>query len=127
AAKVNARHLFRSADIKRVVCFDARQQVEAQGYKVLDKEQEVTVIATSGSSGEAKAAVHTWGNHFYSAQGSNEIIPLTSTDRWLLSLPLYHVSGISITVRCISYGAGLVIVNDSDLMQGIERAKATHI
>ena len=29
-AKINARHLFRSADIKRAVCFDARQQVEAE-------------------------------------------------------------------------------------------------
>ena len=77
----------------------------------MDLEQEVTIIATSGSSGEAKAAVHTWGNHFYSAQGSNEIIPLTSSDRWLLSLPLYHVSGIAIMVRCLLSGAGLVIVN----------------
>ena len=29
AARINARHVFRCADIKRIVCFDARQQVEA--------------------------------------------------------------------------------------------------
>ena len=87
---------FVRADIKRAVCFDARSALEAGQIQDLDLEQEVTIIATSGSSGEAKAAVHTWGNHFYSAQGSNEIIPLTSSDRWLLSLPLYHVSGIAI-------------------------------
>jgi len=130
AAKINARHLFRCADIKRAVCFDARQQVEAGGKpKDLDLEQEVTIIATSGSSGEAKAAVHTWGNHFYSAQGSNEIIPLTSSDRWLLSLPLYHVSGVAITVRCLLSGAGLVIATDTDLnlSTAIARSKATHI
>ena len=102
---MNARHLFRGADIKRAVCFDARQQVEAAKVQDLDLEQEVTIIATSGSSGEAKAAVHTWGNHFYSAQGSNEtVIPLKSTDRWLLSLPLYHVSGFAIMVRCFIVG-----------------------
>ncbi len=116
-ARVNARHLFRSADIKRAVCYDARQHLEAKGHKDLDLEQEVTIIATSGSSGEAKAAVHTWGNHFYSAKGSNESIPLTFTDRWLLSLPLYHVSGIAITVRCLLSGAGLAIANDEDLMR----------
>ena len=126
-AKINARHLFRSADIKRIVNFDARQQVEAEKLQDLAYEQEVTIVATSGSSGEAKAAVHTWGNHFYSAKGSNEIIPLTSADRWLLSLPLYHVSGIAILVRCLLSGAGLVIVTDEDLMAAIGRGKVTHV
>ena len=126
-SKINASHLFRSAEIKRTVCFDARQQVEAGKLQELDLEQEATIIATSGSSGEAKAAVHTWGNHFYSAQGSNEIIPLTSSDRWLLSLPLYHISGIAITVRCLLSGAGLVIAADEDLMMAIERGKVTHL
>ena len=130
AAKINARHLFRSADIKRSVCFDARHHFETgEGPKDLDLAQEVTIIATSGTSGEAKAAVHTWGNHFYSAQGSNEIIPLTSSDRWLLSLPLYHVSGIAITVRCLLSGAGLVVATDEDLNMStaIARSQATHI
>jgi O-succinylbenzoic acid--CoA ligase len=133
ASKINARHLFRSADIKRAVFFDARQDFDVGGYKDLDLEQEVTVIATSGSGGEAKAAVHTWGNHFYSAQGSNETIPLTSADRWLLSLPLYHVSGVAITVRCLLSGAGLVIPTlaslggDGDLASDIQRGKVTHI
>lgn len=126
-SRINARGLFRSDDITRTVCFDARQQVEAGELKELDPEQEVTIVATSGSSGEAKAAVHTWGNHFYSAKGSNEIIPLTSADRWLLSLPLYHVSGLAITVRCLLSGAGLVVVSDGDLMSAMQRGKATHV
>jgi O-succinylbenzoic acid--CoA ligase len=130
AAKIDARHLFRSADIKRAICFDARHHFEAGGaLQNLDLGQEVTIIATSGTSGEAKAAVHTWGNHFYSAQGSNAIIPLVSSDRWLLSLPLYHISGIAITVRCLLSGAGLVIATGEDLNMStaIERSKATHI
>ena len=128
AARINTRHLFRGMDIKRFVCFDARQQIEAGQALNLDLDQEVTIIATSGSSGEAKAAVlYTWGNHFYSAQGSNEVIPLTNADRWLLSLPLFHVSGIAIMVRCLLAGAGLVIVTDQDLMAAMQRSKATHV
>ncbi len=131
-SQMNARYLFRCADIKRIVYFDARQQLEAGEYKDLDLEQEVTIIATSGTSGEAKAAVHTWGNHFYSALGSNEIIPLTNSDRWLLSLPLYHVSGVAIMVRCLLSGAGLVIASDTDLMPAnmmtaIGSGKVTHV
>ncbi len=128
AAKTNARHLFRSADIKRAVYFDARGQLEAgRGIKDLDLEQEVTIMATSGTSGEVKAAMHTWGNHFYSAKGSNEIIPLRCSDRWLLSLPLYHISGLAIVARCLLSGAGLVIAIDEDLITAMKRGKVTHI
>ena len=127
ANKVNVRNVFYAEDIRRLVCYDARQQVEADRIKELDLEQEVSIIATSGSSGEAKAAVHTWANHFYSAKGSGEIIPLTSTDRWLLSLPLYHVSGLAIVARCLLSGAGLVIVSDDHLMGAVDRGKVTHL
>jgi O-succinylbenzoic acid--CoA ligase len=127
AAKIKAGHLFRGPDIKRVICYDARQHQEAGTFKELDPEQEVTIIATSGSSGEAKAALHTWGNHFYSAKGSQEIIPLLSRDRWLLSLPLYHVSGMAVLARCLISGAGLAIAIDGDLMGALDQAKATHV
>ncbi len=127
AAKVNSKHFFRSADIKRAVCFDARQQLEAGKLQDLDKDQELTIVATSGSSGEAKAVLHTWSNHYYNAKGSNEIIPLKEGDRWLLSLPLYHVSGLGIMVRCLLAGAGVVINSDEDLSMAMERGKVTHV
>jgi len=127
AARTNAQKVFYSADIKRLVCFDARQQVEASTYKDPEVDQEVTIIATSGSSGEAKAAVLTWGNHFYNAKGSNELMELNSTDRWLLSLPLFHVAGLGILSRCLIAGAGAVIAHDEDLIVAIEKARVTHV
>ncbi|MFQ5571910.1 MAG: o-succinylbenzoate--CoA ligase, partial [Rhodothermales bacterium] len=71
--------------------------------------QPATVVFTSGSSGRARAALHTFGNHFYSARGSNENIALRSGDRWLLALPLYHVGGLGIVFRCLLAGATLVV------------------
>jgi len=44
------------------------QQVEAAQIGELDFDQEVTIIATSGSQRRGEGAVHTWGNHFYSAK-----------------------------------------------------------
>jgi len=126
-SKINAGHLFRCGDIKRAVCFDARQQIDAKPVPNLDLEQAVTVMATSGSSGEVKAAVHTWGNHYYSARGSNDIIPLTDSDRWLLSLPLYHVSGIAVLVRCLLSGACLVVDTHDDVIICVEQAQVTHV
>jgi O-succinylbenzoic acid--CoA ligase len=45
--------------------------------------------------------MHTLGNHYYSALGSNANIALAPGDRWLHSLPLYHVGGLSILFRCL--------------------------
>ncbi|MBF0503533.1 MAG: o-succinylbenzoate--CoA ligase [Candidatus Omnitrophica bacterium] len=127
AAKINAKHVFRAADVKRAVCFDARQPIDPKSYLDLDLEQKVTIIATSGSSGESKAAVHTWGNHYHSALGSNAIIPLTDSDRWLLSLPLYHVSGIAVVSRCLLSGAAMVIPTGEDLAASIDSSRVTHV
>lgn len=68
-----------------------------------------TVVFTSGSTGGPKAALHTFGNHYFSALGSNVNIPIYSDDRWLLSLPLYHVGGLSIVFRCLFAGAVIAL------------------
>lgn len=79
--------------------------------KTWDLSKDATIIFTSGSSGEPKAALHTFGNHVYSAWGSNAHIPLKRDDRWLLSLPLYHVGGLSILFRCFLAGACVVVAD----------------
>jgi O-succinylbenzoic acid--CoA ligase len=77
--------------------------------ELLSKDQLCTIIATSGSSGKPKCAVHTLQNHIASATASQAIIPLTDSDSWLLSLPLYHVSGLSILFRCFLAGAKVLL------------------
>ena len=64
-----------------------------------------TVVFTSGSSGAAKAVVHSTANHLYSAAGSAANIPLAADDAWLVALPLSHVAGLSILFRTLSAGA----------------------
>jgi o-succinylbenzoate---CoA ligase len=68
-----------------------------------------TIVFTSGSSGAPKAALHTFGNHYYSALGSNTNIALAPGDRWLHSLPLYHVGGLSILFRCLLAGVSVAL------------------
>ena len=68
-----------------------------------------TIIFTSGSTGVPKAALHTFGNHYHSALGSNANIALMPGDRWLHSLPLYHVGGLSILFRCLLAGATVAL------------------
>ncbi|MDX1531445.1 MAG: o-succinylbenzoate--CoA ligase, partial [Rhodothermales bacterium] len=74
-----------------------------------DAAQPATLVFTSGSTSAPKAALHTAGNHVFSARGSNANLPLGPGDRWLLSLPLYHVGGLAIGFRCFEAGAAVVL------------------
>lgn len=67
-----------------------------------------TVLFTSGSSGFPKAVYHSLGHHLASARAASERIPLKPGDGWLLSLPLHHVSGLGILMRCLCAGADIV-------------------
>lgn len=87
-----------------------------------------SIVFTSGSTGTPKAVLHSWANHLYSAKGSNANIPLRPGDRWLLSLPLYHVGGVAILVRCALAGAAAAVPDrDASLSQALGLTGATHV
>lgn len=87
-----------------------------------------SLLMTSGSSGHTKIVEHSHSNHIESALGSNQNILLTSSDSWVLSLPLYHVGGLSILFRCALAGAAIVIPGSQhSLLSDIEMQRATHI
>ena len=87
-----------------------------------------TIIFTSGSTGVSKAALHTFGNHYYNALGSNANIALQPGDRWLHSLPLYHVGGISILFRCLLAGATVALPEAGmPLGEAVGGLGATHV
>src|SRR5215210_5090569 len=94
----------------------------------LPRGRPATIIFTSGSTGVPKAALHTFGNHYYSALGSNANITLRPGDRWLHSLPLYHVGGLSILFRCLFAGATVALPRPgTSLGTGIASLGATHV
>jgi o-succinylbenzoate---CoA ligase len=91
-------------------------------------DRHATVLFTSGSTGAQKGALHTFGNHYFSARGSNANIALDPQDRWLLSLPLYHVGGISILFRCLLAGASVALPEpEAPLGVAIAISGATHV
>ena len=86
------------------------------------------IMFTSGSSGERKAAAHSFGNHYYSALAANEHIPVAPGDRWLLSLPLYHVGGLGILWRTFLAGGTVVVPDPStDLADSLRKFNITHV
>ena len=84
-----------------------------------------TIVFTSGSSGAARPALHTYGNHYFSALGAQDNMPLACGDRWLLSLPLWHVGGLAILFRCLLAAATVALPDPADSVAESVR-KVTH-
>ncbi|AHG77717.1 o-succinylbenzoate--CoA ligase [Mannheimia varigena] len=80
----------------------------------LDFEQPATLTLTSGSTGMPKAAVHSISAHLYNAEGVCELMEFEKTHSWLLSLPLFHVSGQGIVWRWLLKGATLYVNESKD-------------
>src|SRR5918997_356866 len=106
----------------------ARDRRQSTGPLHLALDLPATIVFTSGSAGEAKAALHTFGNHYFSAVGSNANIALAPGDRWLHSLPIYHVGGLSILFRCLLAGAAIALPEpDAQLGRSISQRRASHV
>ena len=56
----------------------------------------------------------TFGNHWWSAVGSALNLGLREDDRWLACLPLFHVGGLAILIRRVSYGIPVVLHKSFD-------------
>ncbi len=59
-----------------------------------------TVIHTSGTTGEPRAVELTYANHAASAAASAGAVGVEDDDRWLCPLPLHHVAGLNVLIRC---------------------------
>ncbi|MDA0712400.1 MAG: AMP-binding protein, partial [bacterium] len=68
-----------------------------------------TIICTSGSSGKAKSVWHDLEQHIANAKAVIKELKVDIESRWLLSLPLYHVSGLSIAIRCWVADATIIV------------------
>ncbi|EKO3773227.1 o-succinylbenzoate--CoA ligase [Vibrio metschnikovii] len=79
-----------------------------------------TLIFTSGSMGVPKAVAHTHRQHFASAEGLLARFAFSEQDTWLLSLPLYHVSGLAIVYRWLAVG-GCLKLGTGQLLDDIQQ------
>lgn len=67
------------------------------------------IIFTSGSTGKPKGVMLSFKNLFASAVNGNGAINYELNDKWLASLPFYHIGGFSIIVRALLFGNSVVI------------------
>ncbi len=107
---------------------DGRSTEAAEKQRPSSPDRTVLGVHTSGSSGAPKAAALTYANLIFSALGANRMIRLQPGDRWLLTLPLYHVGGLGILFRCLLAGACVSIPDDPrEIVRSMKRLGATHL
>ncbi len=85
-----------------------------------------TLLMTSGSTRHPKMACHTLQQHLLNASAAIPRLSSLPTSRWLLSLPLYHISGIALLFRCFLSGATLVIPPPAPIGSMLARHQITH-
>ncbi len=89
----------------------------------IETSEQAILLFTSGSSSSPKLVSLKIEHFLASAQGSIEKLNLVSNSSWLLSVPLFHVSGLSILFRCLLSSSAFILT--VDLLKG--HPFATHI
>lgn len=91
---------------------------------------EAVVIFTSGSTGRPKGVVHTFSSLINNIENANTLLNHSLKDRWLASLPFYHIGGFQIICRSLFYGCSIILPNSKqtfDLAEAITVQKPTHL
>ena len=80
-----------------------------EGGVVHDLDAPAIVVHTSGTTADPTPVELTYGNWLWSALGSAAALGSADHDRWLCTLPLVHVGGLSILVRSAIYATAAIV------------------
>jgi O-succinylbenzoic acid--CoA ligase len=90
--------------------------------------QAASFLETSGTSGQSKIVALSFKNHLKSAKNLVSNLGLSNKSRYLLNLPLNHVSGLSIIYRVIYSGSSLILKKQQQHFSSfLEENRITHL
>lgn len=78
------------------------------------------IMNTSATTGQFKSVPLRWGQIKAHVQASQEVLGRSEQDNWLMVLPLFHVSGLSILMRSLYNGTAITIMESYDEEQVLQ-------
>ena len=87
----------------------------------------VAIMNTSATTGQFKSVPLRWGQIRAHVQASQEVLGKTEQDNWLMVLPLFHVSGLSILMRSLYNGTAVTILPKYDEIKVLELIESEKI
>jgi O-succinylbenzoic acid--CoA ligase len=116
--EADAAVLVAAAGARRLTMEQCRQATGSDGQRLSpagarpapQADDDLFLVPTSGSSGAPKVARLTHRAMLAAAAALTERLPFGPNDRWILTLPLSHVGGLSVIVRCLCARRAIVLV-----------------
>jgi O-succinylbenzoic acid--CoA ligase len=86
--------------------FNTDYKFEIKNY--INANNTALILFTSGSTSSPQGVMLSFSSLYNSAVGVDSIVKQSASDRWLVSLPLYHIGGLSIIIRALLAGCSIV-------------------
>jgi O-succinylbenzoic acid--CoA ligase len=85
-----------------------------------DPEHIAVIMDTSATSGEFKSVPLRWKQFQAHVQASRQTLGVTEEDNWLMVLPMYHISGLTILMRSLFNGTRMTLMERFDEEQTLK-------
>ena len=111
----------------KFISFNEVKENEKEAVKLVkefDEESIAVIMNTSATAGKFKSVPIRWKQFYNHVKASQKSLGRTDEDNWLLILPMYHISGLSILMRSLYNGTQITILekfNKEQVIGLIER------
>ncbi|CAD2074923.1 o-succinylbenzoate--CoA ligase [Phocicoccus pinnipedialis] len=114
-------------DNMSVLFFKDMNSEEVEINTAIDEHSILTIMFTSGTTGNSKAVTQSYKNHFASHQKCQYGMEYDQFSKWLMVNPIFHISGFSILIRTVLSGSTLIIHNKFNAEQVINEIRGSRV
>lgn len=103
-----------------------RQPEVEKLYKEANDDDLCNILYTSGTTGDSKGVMLTYGQFSAALEANDEVVPLTDKDRVMNFLPITHIFERGWFFLCLSEGAEIIInTNPKEIQQSMRETHPT--